>query len=188
VLAMDEGDSPPLSASHTLCPYEMTPGMPSWAGMPAADSMARKLPSEPSAWVVGANAMAAAVAQAVVTPNSSRDVCFVLTIRSCYVFLASRIGPMDRSPAGDSLLVFVQPPVGPNAAPRGVDKETRRSSNEGEAQTIPGTPPAGIASYEGADVVTASEARKVARRLMCAANEIDHLSEQDWTAARRADA
>lgn len=36
--------------------------------------------------------------------------------------------------------------------------------------------------------MTASEARKVARRLMCAANEIDRLSEQDWTAARRADA
>jgi hypothetical protein len=28
----------------------------------------------------------------------------------------------------------------------------------------------------------------VARGLMCAANEIDRLSEQDWTAARRADA
>jgi hypothetical protein len=50
------------------------------------------------------------------------------------------------------------------------------------------TPPPGIASYEGTDVVTESEARKVARRLMCAANEIDRLSEQDWTAARRADA
>lgn len=36
--------------------------------------------------------------------------------------------------------------------------------------------------------MTASEARKVARRLMCAANEIDRLSEQDWTGARRADA
>jgi hypothetical protein len=36
--------------------------------------------------------------------------------------------------------------------------------------------------------VIASEGRKVARRLMCAANEIDRLSEQDWTAARRADA
>jgi hypothetical protein len=36
--------------------------------MPAADSMARKLSSEPSALAVGASAMAAAVAQAVVTP------------------------------------------------------------------------------------------------------------------------
>ena len=41
---------------------------------------------------------------------------------------------------------------------------------------------------EGADVVTASEARKVARRIMCDVNEIDRLSEQDSTAARRADA
>src|SRR5712675_381173 len=126
----------------------MTLGMPSLAGMPAADSMARKLPSEPSAWAVGANAMAAAVAQAVVTPNSSRDVCFVFIIRSCYVFLASpiglfdlSIGPMDSSPAGDSLLVSVQPPVGRNAAPRGIDKETSPPSNEGEAQTTAGTPP-----------------------------------------------
>ena len=36
--------------------------------------------------------------------------------------------------------------------------------------------------------MTASEARKVARRLMGAANETDRLPEQDWTAARRADA
>ena len=36
--------------------------------------------------------------------------------------------------------------------------------------------------------MTASEARKVAQRLMCAANEIDRLSEQDSTAAKRADA
>jgi hypothetical protein len=56
------------------------------------------------------------------------------------------------------------------------------------AQTTAGTPPPGIASYEGADVVTASEARKLARRLMCAANEIDRLSEHDCAAARRADA
>ena len=32
--------------------------------------------------------------------------------------------------------------------------------------------------------MTASEARKVARRLMRAANEIDRLSQQDWTAAQ----
>jgi hypothetical protein len=95
---------------------------------------------------------------------------------------------MDSSLAGNSLLVSVQPPVGANAAPRGVDKETSPPSNEGEAQTTAGMPPPGIAGYEGADVVTASDARKVARRLMCAANEIDRLSEQDWTAARRADA
>src|ERR1700692_2767765 len=133
----------------------MTPGMPSLAGMPAADSMARKLPSEPSAWAVGANAMAAAEAQAVVTPNSSRDVCFVFIIRSCYVFLTSPNRSDEQFPAGDSLLVFVQPPVGPNATPRGVDKETSPPSNEGEAQTMAGTPPPGIASYERADVVTA---------------------------------
>ena len=63
-----------------------------------------------------------------------------------------------------------------NAAPRGVDKETSPPPNEGKAR------------YEGADIVTASEARKVGRRLMCAADEIDRLSEQDWTAAGRADA
>jgi hypothetical protein len=57
-----------------------------------------------------------------------------------------------------------------------------------EAQTTAGVPPPGIASYEGADVVTASEARKVARRIMCDVNEIDRLSKQDCTAARRADA
>ena len=95
---------------------------------------------------------------------------------------------MDSSPADDFLLVSVQPPVAPNAAPRGVDKERSPPSNEGEAKTRAGTPPPGIASYEGADVVTASEARKVARRLRCAANDIDRLSERDWTAARRADA
>ena len=78
--------------------------------------------------------------------------------------------------------------MGPNAAARGVDKETSPPSNEGEAQTTAGMPPPGIASYEGADVVTASEARKVARRIMCDVNEIDRLNEQDWTAARRADA
>jgi hypothetical protein len=94
---------------------------------------------------------------------------------------------MDSSPAGDSLLVSVQPPVGRNAAPRGVDKK-QAPSNEGEAQTTAGMPPPGIASYEGADVVTASEARKVARRIMFDVNAIDRLSEQDWTAARRADA
>jgi hypothetical protein len=55
-------------------------------------------------------------------------------------------------------------------------------------QTTAGMPPPGIASYEGADVVTASEARKVARRIMCDVNEIDRLSEKDSTAARRADA
>jgi hypothetical protein len=55
-------------------------------------------------------------------------------------------------------------------------------------QTTAGMSPPGIASYDGADVVTASEARKVARRIMCDVNEIDRLSEQDWTAARRADA
>jgi hypothetical protein len=138
--------------------------------------------------------MAAAEAQAVVTPNSSCVVCFVFIIRSCYVFwasprrsfLTSPIGPMDSSPAGDSLLASVQPPVSPNAAPRGVDKEISPPSNEGECQTTAGMPPAGIASYEGADVVTASEARKVARRIMFDVNEIDCLSEQDWTAARRA--
>jgi hypothetical protein len=92
------------------------------------------------------------------------------------------------SRAGDSLLVSVQPPVGPNVAPRGVDKETSPPSNEGEAQTTAAMPPPGIASYEGADVVTASEARKVARRIMYGVNEIDRPSEQDWTAARRADA
>jgi hypothetical protein len=91
-------------------------------------------------------------------------------------------------PAGDSLLVSVQPPVGQNAAPRGVDKEASSPSNEGEAQTTAGMPPPGIASYEGVDVVTASEARKVAGRIMFDVNEIDRLSEQDWTAARRADA
>jgi hypothetical protein len=95
---------------------------------------------------------------------------------------------MDSPPAGDSLLFSVQLPVGPNAAPRGVDKETSPPSNEGETQTTAGMPPPGIASYEGADVVTASEARKVARRIMCDVNEIDRLSAQDWTAARRADA
>ena len=57
-----------------------------------------------------------------------------------------------------------------------------------KAQTAAGTPPSGIASYGGADVVTGSEAQKVARRLMCDVNEIDRLSEQDWTAAGRADA
>jgi hypothetical protein len=144
--------------------------------------------SEPSALAIGANSMAAAVTQAVVTPNSSREVCFVFTIRSCYVFLTSPHRSDEQFPAGDSLLVFVQPPVGPNATPRGVDKETSTPSNEGKAQTTAGTPPPGIASYEGADVVIASEARKVARRLIFAANEIDRLREQDWTAARRADA
>src|ERR1700733_6889770 len=128
---MDEGDSPPLSASHTLWPYEMTAGMPSWAGMPAADSMARKLLSEPSALTIGANSMAAAVTQAVVTPNSSREVCFVFTIRSCYVFLTSPNRSDEQFPAGDSLLVFVQPAVGPNATNRGVDKETSPPSNRG---------------------------------------------------------
>src|SRR2546430_17521913 len=90
----------------------MTPGMPSWAGMPAADSMDRKLPSEPSAVAIGANSTAAAVTQAVVTPNSSRVVCFVFTIRSCYVFLTFPKGPS----AGDSLLVSAEPPEHPNAA------------------------------------------------------------------------
>ena len=132
--------------------------------------------------------MAAAEAQAVVTPNSSLAVRFLLIIRSCYVFVTSLTGLMDSSPAGDSLLVSVQPPVGPNAAPRGVDTQTSPPSNEGEAQTTAGMPPPGIASYEGADVVTASEARKVARRIMCDVNEIDRLNKQDWTAARRADA
>lgn len=69
--------------------------------------------------------------------------------------------------------------MGPNADARGVDKDTSPPSNEGEAQTTAGMPPPGIASNEGADVVTASEARKVARRLVCAANEIDRLSEHD---------
>ena len=78
--------------------------------------------------------------------------------------------------------------MGQNAAPRGVDIETSPPSNEGEAQTTATMPPPGIASYEGADVVTASEARKVARRIMCDVNAIDRLSEQDWTEARRADA
>ena len=58
------------------------------------------------------------------------------------------------------------------------------SPNEGKAQTTKGTP--GIASYGGADVVTASEVRKVARRLMCDVQQIDGLSAQDWTAAGRA--
>ena len=49
-------------------------------------------------------------------------------------------------------------------------------------------PPPGIASYEGADVVTASEARKVAWRIMCDDNEIDRPTERDWTAEREADA
>jgi hypothetical protein len=48
-------------------------------------------------------------------------------------------------------------------------------------------PPPGIASYEGADVVTASEARKVAWRIMCDDNEIDRPSEH-WAAEREADA
>jgi hypothetical protein len=40
----------------------------------------------------------------------------------------------------------------------------------------------------GGVVVTASEARQVARHLMSAADELDRLSNQDWTAAGRADA
>lgn len=40
----------------------------------------------------------------------------------------------------------------------------------------------------GGVVVTASEARQVARRLMCAANEIDRMIESDWYQTGRADA
>ena len=184
---MDEGDSPPLSASHTLWPYEMTAGMPSWAGMPAADSMARKLLSEPSALAIGANSMAAAVTQAVVTPNSSREVCFVFTIRSCYVFVTFLIGSTNSSPLLTPYWFPYNHLCTRTQRLAATIKKQALPSNEGKAQTTAGPPP-GIASYEGADVVTASEARKVARRLMCAGNEIDRLSGQDCPAARRADA